>query len=309
MEYIEFGKNKTKVSQLLVGLMRIPALSDADLEKFIDTALDNGINGLDIADCYSDGVCESKLGDLYQRRPDLREKTWLQTKCGIVRATGYKYFDFSKKHILEAAEASLKRLRTDHVDSFLLHRPDALMEPDEICEAFMKLHAEGKVLDFGVSNFNPLMMEKVQRALPFKIACNQVQLSVCHTPMIDAGFQVNMTWNGASMRDGGILEYCQMHDIALQAWSPMQYGYFEGIFVGSDKYPKLNGVLNRIAGERGVTPTAVALAWILRYPLRMQVVTGTTKVQRLLDSAACADVKLSRAEWYELYIAAGNELP
>ncbi len=309
MRYIDFGSDKKKVSEIVLGLMRITKMSASEVERLIDTALDEGINALDTADCYSKGASERLIGEVYARRPDLREKTWLQSKCGIRIDPDFTWFDFSKEYILEAVDASLLRLQTDHLDSLLLHRPDALMEPDEIAEAFEQLHREGKVLDFGVSNFNPMMMKKLQRALPFQLACDQVQMSCAFTPMIDASFQVNMQWDGSPMRDGGILEYCQMNDVAVQAWSSLQYGYFEGVFLGSDKYPKLNEVINRIAEEKNVTNTAIALAWILRYPAKMQTVIGTTKTSRVQDSARACDISLTKKEWYEIYLAAGNKLP
>lgn len=210
---------------------------------------------------------------------------------------------------MSAVDSSLKRLQTDHLDSLLLHRPNALMNPEEIAEAFTKLHDAGKVKNFGVSNMNPIMMERLKQFTKLPIVTNQVQLSIAHTPMIDAGFQVNMHWNGGIMRDGGILEYCAMNDIIIQTWSSLQYGYFEGIFLGSEKYPELNKVLNRLAEEKNVTNTAIALAWILKYPAKMQAVIGTTKPARVKDSAKATEIDLSKKEWYEIYLSAGNKLP
>lgn len=309
MKYIEFGTEKKKISEIVPGLMRIDQMSQKDLETLLETALEVGINVLDIADCYGAGKCESILGDLFVQRKDLRDKFFVQSKCGIRSDADFTWFDYSKEHIQEAVDASLARMKTDHMDSLLLHRPDALMEPEEIAEAFEILHKEGKVLNFGVSNFNPMMMEMLRKFVPFPIAANQVQLSCAFTPMIDAGFNVNMQHDKAVMRDGGVLEYCHMNDIVVQAWSSLQYGFFEGVFLRSDKYPKLNKVLDRIAEEKGVTNTAVALAWILRYPAKMQAVIGTTKPVRVREAALAADITLSRKEWYEIYLSAGNKLP
>ena len=309
MNYISFGTQKRDVSRIILGMMRISSMTTAEAADLVEGALDAGINALDTADIYAHGKCEEILGDVFASRPGLREKCFLQTKCGIRMDPDFTWFDFSKTYILEAVDASLKRLRTDHVDALLLHRPDALMEPEEIAEAFEALHRAGKVLDFGVSNMNPMMLELLKKSLPFSIAANQVQLSCAFTPAIDAGFHVNMQDDAAVMRDGGILEYCRMNGIAMQAWSSLQYGYFEGVFLGSEKYPELNRVIDRIAAEKGVTNTAVALAWILRIPGRMQAVIGTTKLPRVRDAARACEISLSKKEWYEIYLAAGNTLP
>ena len=311
MEYIEFGSNKTKVSKVVLGLMRIPELRDdkSKIIELLNTAHDLGINFLDIADCYTKGFAETLLGDVFNTDKSLRDKFFLQTKCGIRKDAEPTIYDFSKDYIVKCAEDSLKRMNTDHIDCLLLHRPDVLMEPEEVGEAFNKLKAEGKVLNFGVSNMNPYQMQLLQSGLDCEICANQVQMSVCHTPMIDSGINVNMANDPAIMRDGGILEYCRLHKITVQAWSVMQYGFFKGVFVGSPLYLKLNEVLNRIAEEQNVTATAVAIAWVLRYPGLMQAVIGTTKPHRVTESAKATDVKLSKHQWYEIYMAAGNSLP
>lgn len=308
MQYISFGTQHAQVSQIILGLMRIDSMTPEQVLDLIKTTLDSGINFLDIADCYANGKCEEILGEALSLEKGLRDKFFIQTKCGI-RKEDFVWFDFSKEHILEAVDASLLRMKTDHVESLLLHRPDALMEPEEIAEAFEILHRSGKVFDFGVSNMNPAMMERLRTYIHFPIAANQIQLSCAFTPMIDAGFNVNMQHDKAVMRDGGIMEYCAAEDIVMQAWSSMQYGYFEGVFIGSEKYPKLNAVLERLAEEKGTNPTAVALAWILRYPALMQAVIGTTRKDRVQASAQACDFALSKKEWYEIYLAAGNVLP
>lgn len=309
MKYIEFGAEKRQASKVVIGLMRIAKMTTKEVTALIEAGLESGINFLDTADIYAAGKSEEIIGNVFAENPALREKVILQTKCGIRIDEDFTWFDYSKQHILAAVDGSLKRMKTDYLDSLLLHRPDALMEPEEIAEAFSELYKAGKVKNFGVSNFNPIMMDMFRKSVSFPIAANQVQLSVAHTPMLDAGFQVNMHWNGGVMRDGGILEYCHMNDIIIQAWSVLQYGYFEGVFLGSDKYPELNAVLNRLAAEKGVTPGAVALAWILRYPAKIQTVIGTTKPARVKESAAAADVALTKKEWYEIYLSAGNKLP
>lgn len=309
MKYVEFGAEKNQASEIVIGMMRIAEMSTKEVAALIDAGLECGINFLDTADIYARGKSEEILGKVFAENPALREKVILQSKCGIRIDEDFTWFDFSKKYILAAVEGSLKRLQTDYLDCLLLHRPDALMEPEEIAEAFAELYKAGKVKNFGVSNFNPMMMAMLNEFVEFPLVTNQVQLSVAHTPMLDAGFQVNMHWDGAAMRDGGILEYCHLNNIVIQTWSSLQYGYFEGVFLGSEKYPKLNAVLNRIAKEKGVTPAAVALAWILKYPAKMQAVIGTTKPARVKESAAASDIEITKKEWYEIYLSAGNKLP
>ena len=309
MKYIEFGQDQDQVSQVVLGTMNIAQYDTEGATAFLKTALEQEINFWDTADCYAAGGSEEVLGKVFAANPGMREKVFLQSKCGIRVEDGMKYFDFSAEHILEAVDASLARLQTDHLDCLLLHRPDALMEPDEIADAFRILHKTGKVRNFGVSNMNPPMIRRLQKATKYKLETNQVQMSCAFTPMFDAGFHVNMESDPAIMRDGGVLDYCSENDMVLQAWSPFRYGYFEGIFLGDPKYAALNKVLERIAGEQGVTPTAVALAWILRYPARMQVIVGTTKAERLVESAQATSVELTRKQWYEIYQEAGNDLP
>lgn len=319
MNYVNL--NKQKVSEITLGLMRIPDKSADEILALLDAAEESGVNMLDIADIYGGGRCEENLGAALRQRPGLRDRFFIQSKCGIykkgVASDGrqFTYFDFSKDHILEAVDSILERLGTDHIEALLLHRPDVLMEPEEIAEAFTILHNQGKVGCFGVSNQNPMQMELLRKSLSFPIVANQLQLSCAFTPMIDAGLHVNMQWDAAVVRDGSVLEYCRLHDITIQAWSVMQHGYFDGVFLGSDKYTKLNATLDAIAARkseetgRTVTSMAVALAWILRLPLQMQAVVGTTKPSRVKEAAAACDIKLSREEWYDIYLSAGNVLP
>ena len=309
MNYIEFGKNNVMLSTVILGMMRISSLSPKETENLIETALESGINAFDLADCYADGLCERIVGKVLSNRPDLRDKMWIQSKCGIRRDDGIKYFDFSKEHITESIDGILKRLNTDHIDSLLLHRPDTLMETDEINEAIEAAVKAGKIIDFGVSNMNPMMIELLMRDVNARICTNQIQLSAAFTPSIDAGLHVNMSSDAGIERDGSILEYCKLNNIVIQAWSVLQYGFFEGVFIGNAKYAELNKVLDRIADEQGVTSSAVAIAWILRYPHKIQAVIGTTQAKRVQEMALSTEVKLSRKEWYEIYQAAGNTLP
>ncbi|QGX44448.1 aldo/keto reductase [Streptococcus equinus] len=308
MRYIKFGERQVEISEVVLGLMRISEMTVDQVEELIESALAVGINAFDIADCYGHGECERILGEVLKRRPDLREKMWIQSKCGI-RMEDFTYFDFSKEHILEAVDGILERLGVDYIDSLLLHRPDALMEPEEIAEAFDILKAQGKVIDFGVSNQNPMMMELIKKDVKQPLVANQLQLSAAFTPSFDAGFHVNMKQDAGIVRDSSIFEYCRLNDVVIQAWSVLQFDYFGGVFLGSEKYPELNRVLERLAEKYQVTPSAVAIAWVLRYPAQMQAVIGTTKSERVAQAAKAADIVLTRKEWYEIYLAAGNDLP
>jgi predicted oxidoreductase len=309
MRYISFGSQGTAVSEVVLGTMRIADKTPQEVAELVQTALDCGINAVDTAPIY--GPSEGKLGEAFALVPGLRDKVWLQTKLGIRPHPRVKanYFDFSYEHIMESVDHSLLVMKTDHVDSLLLHRPDALMDTHEIARAFQELHDAGKVIDFGVSNQNPAMMSRLAKYLPFPIAANQVQLSAAFTPMIDAFFNANMENDAAVMRDGGILEYCSSHDMAIQAWSVLQHGYFGGVFIDDPDYEGLNDALERVASDHDSTKTAVAINWVLRYPAKMQALVGTTRPERIRESASACDWEMSREEWYEIYLGAGHRLP
>ena len=308
MKYISFGQEKRELSEIVLGMMRIGDKSVKEVEELIETALSVGINAFDLADIYGGGRCEELLGQVLSNRPDLREKMWIQSKCGI-RIEEFTYFDFSKDYILESVDGILQRLQVDYLDSLLLHRPDALMEADQVAQAFDILQKSGKVRDFGVSNQNPMMIELLKREVKQPLTINQLQLSAAFTPGFEAGFHVNMEGNKATLRDGSIFEYCKLNDMVIQAWSVLQFGYFKGNFVGNDKFYNLNQVLNRLAQKYGVSPSAIAIAWVLRYPAKMQAVVGTTNPKHLIEASQASNVNLTRKEWYEIYLAAGNDLP
>lgn len=235
----------------------------------------------------------------------MRENIIIQTKCGIRPGR----FDFSYEHIISSVDGSLKRLGTDYIDVLLLHRPDALMEPEEVAKAFDELRAKGKVRHFGVSNQNPYQIQLLQAALDMPLCVNQLQFSVMHAPMIQSGINVNMYNDSAVNRDGGVLDFCRLGKITIQPWSPMQYGFFEGCFIDNEKFPELNKALADIGEKYGVSKTTVAFAWILRHPAKMQPVTGTTNLTRLEDCLKASEITLTREEWYDIYRAAGNVLP
>ena len=308
MRYITLGQADKELSEIVLGLMRIEDKSVKEVEELVETALSVGINAFDLADIYGCGRCEELLGLVLKNRPDLREEMWIQSKCGI-RIEEFTYFDFSKDYILESVDGILQRLKIDHLDSLLLHRPDALMESDQVAEAFDLLYKQGKVRNFGVSNQNPMMMELLKKDVKQPLAVNQLQLSAAFTPGFESGFHVNMEDSQAAMRDGSIFEYCKLHDVVIQAWSVLQFGYFKGNFVGNEKFQALNQVLERLAIKYGVTSSTIAVSWILRYPAKMQAVVGTTNPKHLREVSQAANFSLTRKEWYEIYLAAGNNLP
>ncbi|WP_122645134.1 aldo/keto reductase [Enterococcus mediterraneensis] len=304
MKQVKFGSEELGVSSVILGCMRINNAEDP--VKVIETAVENGINFFDHADIYGDGSCESIFADALAKTNYKREDLFIQTKCGIVPG---KMYDFSKKHIIESVEGSLKRLRVDYVDALLLHRPDTLMEPEEVAAAFDQLESEGKVKYFGVSNQNPGQIELLKKYVRQPLLANQLQFGIKHTEMIDQGIHVNMTDTGSFDHDGGILEYSRLHDMTIQAWSPYQYGFFEGVFIGNEKFPELNQKLEEMAEKYNTTPTGIASAWILRHPANMQVIAGTMTPHRIEEIAKASEVQMSREDWYSVYLAAGNILP
>lgn len=303
---MRLGSSTLEVPVVAVGCMRINSLNKTEAEHFVQTALEEGAYFFDHADIYGAGECEEIFAEAIHMNASIREKIVLQSKCGIVPGNR---FDFSKEHILTSVENSLKRLKTDYLDVLLLHRPDALIEPEEVAEAFEILESSGKVRNFGVSNQNPMQMQLLQKSLKQNIVANQLQLSITNATMISAGINVNMLNDSAVNRDGGVLDYCRLHDITIQPWSPFQYGFFEGVFLGNDKFPELNKVIDSIAEKYGAKNTTVAVAWILRHPAHMQPVIGTMNEERLKDCCKAAEITITREEWYEIYRAAGNVLP
>lgn len=302
---IRLGNSNLEVSNISLGCMRMADLSTKDAEVVIKNAMDAGVDFFDHADIYGGGKSEEIFAEAIGMNPSVREKMVLQTKCGIRQG----FFDFSKEHILNSVEGSLKRLQTDYLDVLLLHRPDTLMEPEEVAEAFSKLKESGKVRHFGVSNQNPMQIELLKKYLSEDLIVNQLQLSIMHTPMIDAGLNVNMAHDPAIVRDSSVLDYSRLTNMTIQAWSPFQYGMFEGVFVGNDKFPELNAKLQELAEKYSVTDSAIAIAWILRHPAHIQAIVGSMNPERLTGIAKASDVELTRQEWYEIYRAAGNVLP
>lgn len=305
MKSISLGNGVLEAPEIGLGCMRITELGSVKaVRELIDTAMDCGINFFDHANIYAKGEAERIFGEAMS--PSLRERMIIQSKCGIRPGICY---DFSKQHILESADTSLKRLKTDYIDIFLLHRPDTLMEPEEVAEAFDTLERQGKVRFFGVSNQNAAQIELLNHYCGNRIIVDQLQFSIAHCDIIDSGLNVNVHNDAGVVRDGGILEYCRLKRITIQAWSPFQYGMFEGVFVDSDKFPELNRLLRELADKYHVSRNAIAVAWILRHPARIQTIVGSTNRQRIAEISQASDVALTREEWYALYMAAGKQLP
>ena len=308
MKYYIMKNTDLEVSALALGTMRIPDKGIEAAEKLIHVALDLGINFIDEADIYGGGTSEEMLGDIFDRNPGLRDKVILQSKAGIVFRNGHRY-DMSKSYIVPAVEDSLRRLRTDHLDILLLHRPDALMDPAEVAEAFDELHKAGKVRYFGVSNQNASQMRLLEKYLHMPIVADQLQFSLLHSGLVDQGIFVNMIDSEATDRDGGTLNYCMLEDIRIQSWSPLQASGWTGTFIDNPKYAKTNEILADLADKYGVSKTAVALAWILRHPAGMQPILGTTSVEHLTESCDATNFTLTNQEWYDLYLAERRPLP
>lgn len=305
MKKIKLSDKDMYIPQIGLGCMRICNLEICEAEKLIKTALEHQINFFDHADIYGGGKSEEVFSKALGMNKDIRENIIIQSKCGIRQG----FFDFSKEHIINSVEGILKRLKTDYLDILLLHRPDALMEPEEVAEAFNMLSDSGKVRYFGVSNQKPMQIELLQKYLGQKLVINQLQLSITNSTMISNGINVNMENDAAVDRDGSVLDYCRLKEITIQAWSPFQYGMFEGVFLNNDKFPEINKKVTSIAEKYGITDSGAAIAWILRHPARIQPIVGTTNPKRLSEICKASDINLSREDWYDIYRSAGNVLP
>lgn len=305
MKYLDFGKKSASISSIGIGCMRIADMSEKEVDVLVHTALEEGINFFDHADIYGGGKSEEVFGSLLANDPGLRDRMVIQSKCAIHDGL----YDFSGEYIKESVDGILTRLHTDHLDSLLLHRPDPLMDPQEVGEAFDELEKSGKVLNFGVSNMNRYQMELLSSGVRQKLWADQLQMSLAHSALIDEGINVNTQFDGGVMRTAGTLEYCRMKEVVVQTWSPLQKGFFGGVFLGDSEYAELNKVLDKLAEKYDASADAIAYAWLLRYPARMQVILGTTNPARVRTAAKAAQITLTRSEWYALYKAAGNQLP
>ena len=306
MRSIKFGKTGRDVPVIALGLMRLNGLDDAAAGKYIRKAMELGVTFFDHADIYGGGSCEEIFGRTANFTAEEREQVFIQSKCAIVPG---KMFDFSKKHIIESVDGSLKRLQTEYLDALLLHRPDALAEPEEVAEAFDELESADKVRYFGVSNERPYQIELLKTCVKQDIQANQLQFSIPAANMVASGIEANMDTPGSFDHDGDVLNYSRINHITIQAWSPFQRPNWAGPFIGSDACPELNAALSEIAGNYGVSETTIAAAWILRHPAKMQLIAGTMNEKHLAEICQAADITLTREEWYKLYLAAGYILP
>ena len=313
MRQIKIGNTNFSASAIAFGIMRMNKLSVDEAVKALETAHNTGINFIDSSDIYGHGKSEEIFGEALEKSSLNRDDFYIQSKTGIFEDESQNYkttrYDFSKEHIIKSVDGILSRMKIDYLDSLLLHRPDALMDPAEIAAAFDELQKDGKVRHFGVSNFNPMQVELLQAGLSQKLLINQLQLSVMHTGPIDFNIHTNMTDARSIDHDRGVLDYSRLHNMTVQAWSPFQYGQIEGNFIGNPKFPEVNDALQKLADKKGVSKNAIAAAWILRHPAIGQVIIGTMTPEHIVDSAKGADISLTAQEWYDIYLAAGNDLP
>ena len=303
MKYVKMGLKPA--SALIMGCMRIADRTESQVDRLVRTALDQGIDLFDHADIYGGGRSEELFGQVLSAAPELRSHMQIQTKCGICKG----FYDFSYDHITESVEGSLRRLQCDYLDLLLFHRPDALAEKEEFARAIQDLKAQGKVLSFGVSNMNPAQVRLLEDWSGEKMLADQVQLSLMHAGLVTSGINVNVENTEGTMYDGSLLPYAQRTGLGILAWSPLLFGMFEGCFVGNSRFPQLNDELTALSRKYQVTPAAIALAWILRIPGRIQVVTGTSDPGHLMDACEAADITLTREDWYRLYRSCGYLLP
>ncbi len=306
MKKYKLNNTDLEVSELILGCMRIASKSVDEVEVLVKEALEQGINFFDHADIYGRGKSEELFGEVLKRNPELREQMIIQTKCGIIPG---KMYDSSKEHILESVKLSLERLKTTYIDVLLIHRPDALGDPKEIAEAFNELFDKGLVKHFGVSNYSAAQIALLQKYVKFPLLFNQIQASIVHSGIFDTGIFMNTINENIQDRDGSVLDYCRLHDIKIQAWSPIQASWAEGTFINHPDYKELNIVLERLAKKYNADKAAIAIAFLLRHPANMQVILGTTSVKHLKDSCKATAFSITREEWYELYLAQGKPLP
>jgi len=305
MKKIKLGKSNLDVSEIALGLMRLSDTSMKNSINIVRTSIDNEINFFDHADIYGAGHCEKLFAQVMKSESISRDSILIQSKCGIRS----DYYDFSYDYIISSVDGILQRLNTDYIDVLLLHRPDTLMEPEEVARAFDTLYSNGKVRHFGVSNQKPLQIELLKKFVQQDLIANQLQLSLTNTGMIDSGMNANMKVNQSIDHDDSILEYCRLNSITIHPWSPFQYGWFEGTFIDNPKFETLNKVMKEIGEDHGISKTTLAIAWLLRHPAKMQPIIGSTNAKRIAEVCTASGINITKEEWYKLYIAAGNPLP
>ncbi|MBQ6181568.1 MAG: aldo/keto reductase [Ruminococcus sp.] len=308
MKHLNIVNGPQNVSAIIQGCMRMPALTKEEAAKAIISAYEAGVNFFDHATCYGVGEAEIRFSEAFPLTGIKREDIFIQSKCGIY--PDRREFDWTKDSILSSVDGILDRLKTDYLDTLLLHRPDLLFDPEEVAEAFAALEKAGKVRWFGLSNTTPMQTELLKKYVEQPLVINQLQLSLEQSQLIDqALYMNNKTTEMSVSRDCGVLDYCRLNDITIQAWSPLQIGMFGGTFIDNPDYPELNKALAMIAEREGVSKSAVAIAWILRHPARMQVIIGTMNPIHIKETCEASRVDLSHNDWYKLYLASGKFLP
>lgn len=308
MQTVDIKDGPKDCSRIILGCMRMPDKTVDESVEIIKKAYDLGINFFDHATCYGAGEAEKRFGDAFPKTGIKREDVIIQSKCGLRFENGT--FDWSKEYILQCVDEILSRLKMDYLDVLLLHRPDLLYEPEDVAEAFDKLEASGKVKTFGVSNTMPMQMELLKKYVKQPLKINQLQLSIEQSQLIDQDLYMNnKTTDMSVMRDGGTIDYSRLNDITIQAWSPLQFGMFGGVFVDNPKFPELNDCLDEMSKKYGVTKSAIAIAWILRHPAKMQVIAGTMNPVHLEETVSACNIELSREDWYKIYLSSGKFLP
>lgn len=309
MRTVKLGSSGIDVPQVVIGCMHMSEIPDDELNRFVHAAIDLGCTHFDHADIYGKGECESEFGRVMAADPSIRrEDLFIQSKCSIRPG----FYDMSHDWIVSSVDGILGRLQTDYLDLLLIHRPDALVEPDEVARAFDELEAAGKVRHFGVSNHKPSQMELLRKSVTQPLLVDQMQFSIPVSDMVANGIEVNTEGAGAVDRDESTLDWCRLNDVTIQAWSPFQRPSWRGPFIGdTEEFGPLNDELTTLSQKYSCTPTTLAAAWVLRHPAHMQLVSGTTKASRLAEVAAGADVarELTRQDWYALYRSAGHPLP
>ena len=308
MKYINVLNGPQNVSAIIQGCMRMPSLSVEEATRVISNDYSLGINFFDHATCYGNGEAETRFGEAFKQTGIKREDVYIQSKCGIYPER--QEFDWSRESILSSVDGILQRLQMDYIDTLLLHRPDVIFEPEEVALAFDELEKSGKVRYFGVSNLGSMQIELLKKCVKQPLVFNQLQLSLEQSQLIDQALYVNdKRTDMSNIRDGSLLDYCRLKDITIKAWSPLQFGFFKGVFVDNEDFPELNRVLGNIASREGVSKSAIAIAWIIRHPAKMQAVLGTMNVEHMKDVCEATKVNLSHHDWYQLYLAAGKFLP
>ncbi|MBN1422794.1 MAG: aldo/keto reductase [Planctomycetes bacterium] len=299
MPRVALAEGGPEVSRIAAGLWRLAEwkLDAGEIRRLIEACLEIGITTFDHADIYGDYTCEARFGAALAEAPGLRDRMELVTKCGIVLISenrpprSIKHYDTSRTHILESVDNSLRALRTDRIDTLLIHRPDPLMDPDDVAAAFTALRDAGKVRSFGVSNFTPSQLALLASRLPFPLVTNQVEFSVLHMDPLD----------------DGTIDQCQERRMAPMAWSPLAGGrLFDG---QSERAERVRRTLAAVAGTHDASMDQIAIAWILRHPARIVPVLGTGKIERIRSAAGGAAIPLTREEWFAIRAAsAGHDV-